>query len=502
MSKKQDINLTWPKWESMINSKFVDLVTNEDRYLILYGGRGSSKSNAIAKIMIYRCLTEPYYRMILVRKTYTSIRNSQFKTFKDLVESMGLSALFKFRTQPFEIECVNGNMLIAAGTDEPTKIKSIKDPTGVWYEEDIIDEDAWITITTSIRTTKARFLQEIFTINPEVEGDYRENWFFKRFFDGWWEPDMGKLDYESIIKVNFGEREVEMTYTVHHSDHTHNRWLPDEFRAFLMKMREDNPYYYQVYCKGYWGNKVVGGRFYSEFKLKLHTSVLAHRKASTRYSGYNPEKSLHISYDFNVRPYMTLIICQAIGTNLYVIDEFAAKEPYNNTPAITRMFAKKYSYQKAKVYIYGDPAGRAESTSTEQSSNEFLIIKKILADFNPQLKVDRKHPSVETRGQFMNEIFKTNFSGLRITIDKGCTNMVDDLLYTLEASDGTKFKSRVRDKASGVTYEQRGHFSDALDYLVCRMYVNEWRAYRRGDQYSMAVSYILEKTPVFSDAFK
>ena len=495
---KNNVQIDWPPWESMINERFVPLVENTDRYLILYGGRGSSKSNAVAKILIYRCLTEPYFRFILTRKYYTTIRNSQYKNLKDLIETLGLSKLFKFRTQPYEIECINGNMFVSAGCDEPQKIKSIKDPSGVWYEEDIIDEESWITITTSIRTTKANYLQEIFTINPEVEGDYRENWFFKRFFQKWWSPQ--NLNHIGMMKVDFGNRTVNMTYTVHHSDHTDNVWLPDEFRAFLAKMRIDNPYYYEIYSKGVWGNKVVGGRFYHEFDRKRHTAVLS-RRPYPQYGGYNPERSLHISYDFNVRPYMTMIIAQIIGTKIYIIDEIAAKEPHNSTPAITRMFANKYQNQKARVYVYGDPAGRAESTRNEQDNNEYAIIKRILATFSPQVRVDRKAPSVELRGQFINEVFKNNFSGLSITIDEKCTNLIDDMMYLLEASDGTKHKHRVKDKESGVTYEQRGHFSDALDYFVCKAFKAEWRAYKRGDKYATGFQYIVEKQPLFSREF-
>ena len=43
------ISVNWCKWEKIVNKSFIPLIDNKDRYLILYGGRGSSKSNAIAK---------------------------------------------------------------------------------------------------------------------------------------------------------------------------------------------------------------------------------------------------------------------------------------------------------------------------------------------------------------------------------------------------------------------------------------------------------------------
>jgi len=489
------IKIEWPSWDKMVNEHFLPLVTNENRYLILYGGRGSSKSNFVAKLLIYRCLTEPYFRYIISRKYYTSIRNSQFKTLKDLIETMGLSPLFQFTTQPFEIRCKNGNMFIAAGCDEPQKIKSIKDPTGVWYEEDVIEEGDWITITTSIRTTKARFLQEIFTINPEVEGDYRENWFFKRFFKEWWR-DTGdkKLSNHAFTDIQLpadGAGKIRLRYTVHHSDHTHNKWLPDEFRAFLEDMKVKNPYYYTIYCLGHWGNKLVGGRFYPEFDKLRHTMD----------KKYNKEKSLHISFDFNVKPYMTLIIGQVYGTSLHVIDEIAAKEPDNSTPAICRLFARRYSGHVGRVYVYGDPSGRNQDTRMEQGSNQYSIIKKHLSQFRVSTRIDSKAPGVEMRGDFINEVFKGNYGGLRIVINDKCTNMTDDLLYTLKAADGTKHKARIKDKDSGVSYESRGHFSDALDYMLCRLFKSEWSAYKRGYKMHQPFNYELGRSAPFSEEF-
>src|SRR3954462_2726147 len=120
-----------PPWRKTINESFIPLVQNTDRYLILYGGRGSSKSIFAAKKLIWRCLKEPYFRYILYRKTYNTIKDSQFQTIKDIVYEWGLQDLFVFNISPMEIRCFNGNKFICRGGDDPKKLKSIKDPTGV-----------------------------------------------------------------------------------------------------------------------------------------------------------------------------------------------------------------------------------------------------------------------------------------------------------------------------------------------------------------------------------
>lgn len=500
--------VVWPEWRKMINASFMPLIENRDRYLILYGGRGSSKSNFIAKLLIYRCLNDKYFRCILTRKYYSNIRNSSYKTLKDLILGMGLGPMFSFRTQPFEIECINGNMFISAGCDEPQKIKSTKDPTCVWYEEDVVDEESWITITSSIRTTKTPHLQEVFTINPEVEGDYRDHWFFKRFFAAWWLPDSTRsdLNHRGEVRVEIpsmvgSPKVVKLNFTVHHSSYTDNIWLPDEFRGLLQNMKKTNPYYYTIYTLGRWGNKVVGGRFYAEFRRESHTISFRDRTRIGMYTGYNREWPLHITFDFNVRPYMTLVIAQMMNNNLFIIDEIAATEPNNSTPNICRMFMAKYSDHVGSVFVYGDPAGRSESTRFEQSTNEYSIITRALGDLKVRTRVDRKAPPVELRGQFINEIFKNNFGGIRILVDDSCTNMIDDLMYCQEASDGTKFKQRIRDKESNLTHELRGHFTDALDYMLCRLFINEWRAYKRGSRAGTSFKYLTGRDHRFGKKF-
>ena len=176
------MTVQWCEWDLLVNKRFIPLIENKDRYVIMYGGRGSSKSNFEAKKLIHRCLSEPYFRHILIRNTYATIKDSSYQTIKDIIYELGLQSLFEFKLQPLEIHCVNGNCFYARGCDDTQKLKSIKDPTGAWYEEDIPTEEDFITITTSIRTEKAKYLQETFTINPEVEGNFQEHWFYKRFF--------------------------------------------------------------------------------------------------------------------------------------------------------------------------------------------------------------------------------------------------------------------------------------------------------------------------------
>lgn len=460
------LKINWPQWDKVLNKRFVPLIDNQDRYLLLWGGRGSSKSVFAAKKLIYRCLTEPYFRYLLIRKRYNSIKDSQYQTIKDIITDMGLSSLFTFKISPMEITCINGNKFIARGCDDTTKLKSIKDPTGAWYEEDIIDESDFITITTSIRTAKASYLQEIFTFNPEVEGDYTENWFWKKYFSG--RDDLNFSD-NIMIDVN-GEAQQAYTYTSHHSTYVDNKWLPKEFMAFLQSMKETNPYYYTIYCLGKWGNKVSTGQFYKLFSYAKNT-------ADSTYHSHLP---LHISFDFNVNPYITCTVWQVQGKHALQIDELCLSSPYNTTSAVCREFIRRYPGHGAGLFIYGDPAGQHEDTRNGKGFNDYTIIRRELVQYQPSLRVQKAAPPVVARGNFINTLFHSGYDGVEILVGYNCTHSLNDYIHLKEASDGTKAKEKVKNADTNVVCEKYGHTSDANDYFLTTAFANEFARYQRG----------------------
>ncbi len=467
----------WCEWPDIVNEAFIPYIDNRDRYIIHYGGRGSSKSNFVAKKLIYRCLTEDYFRYLIIRKTSASIKDSIFQTIKDIITELGLEDMFRFKEHPTcEIHCINGNSLLARGCDDTQKIKSVKDPTGAWWEEDIPTESDFITVTTSIRTTKADYLQEVFTINPEVEGNYEDNWFWKRFHqahkhektfsDVTVMKDVPVFNHETSL---YETKDVALTYSVHHSTYADNKWIPGEFIGFLMNLKTTNPYYWEVYCNGNWGNRQLGGRFYKCFDLGKNTFNF----------GYRPHLPLHISFDFNVNPFVSLSIWQIEGKQAYLIDEIAPEYPRNRTADACREFVRKYNAHTAGLFVYGDPSGKSEGSSTEAGHDEYKVIRQELMKFRPSLRVFNVQPPVKTRGDFINEIFQNNFDGLGIFLHEQSVYLKNDLLFGLEDSDGTKLKKKVKAE-DGRQYEQYHHFSDNMDYFICYAFKDSFERYQRG----------------------
>ena len=74
-------------------------------------------------------------------------------------------------------------------------------------------------------------------------------------------------------------------------------------------------------------------------------------------------------------------------------------------------------------------------------------------------------------------IFEGKVPGVEIVIDKGCYNLINDLLYIKEDANGGKVKQRQTE--NGVSFEQYGHTSDALEYLVTTVVEKQFHDFER-----------------------
>jgi len=457
----------FPKWSEYVSPNFVTPFLFEGRYLVMYGGRGSGKSVTAARKIIYKLISENYFKGVCVRKTYNTLKDSCYETIKAEIEYLGLSELFNFKLSPLEIETIHGNKLIFRGMDDPHKIKSIKDPNFVWYEEgNELEEKDFITMTTSVRG-RAEYMQEIFCFNPETGGDYKDHWIYKRFGFG----DHIESSFETTTEIELEEGEsITQAVHVHHSTYKDNPFLPPEFIANLEAMKKTDPYYYRVYVLGLFGNKKVGQQFYKGFEPNRNTEK-THLKAGL---------PVHISFDENVNPYLPAAIFQLENGQLRLIHEIAMRHPKNTVRDICNEIKHYLRGHNEPVYIYGDASSRKQDVKLEKGQNFFKIILGELEQLKPQLRVPTKNPSVAMRGRFLNEVFEKRIKDVEIVINEDSKLTIEDLLYTQETPEGTKHKEKGKDKETGVTFEKRGHFSDILDYIAIELFKDKYNSYING----------------------
>lgn len=223
----------------------------------------------------------------------------------------------------------------------------------------------------------------------------------------------------------------------------------------------------------------AGGEFYKGFDRTKHIGKCP----------YNPKLPLHITFDFNVSPYMTLLVWQMDGSYCWQIDEILGRFPKNTTTGVCREFQKKYPAHDAGLFVYGDPAGKARDTRNEEEWNDYTIIMSNLRNYNPKLRLFEKSPSVVGRANFINSIFEKSLYGIVITIDENCAYTIADYTMLKEDADGKKLKKKVKNKSTGVSEEIYGHTSDANDYFLCKAFEQYLFKYQNGDSPRRDIQY-------------
>lgn len=233
----------------LFNEVYMPILKDQSRYIILYGGRDSAKSYFAAQMVLLKTLAARNSRIILLRKYFRDIMDSQYQTILDIISDYKLSSYFKLTRSPLEINCIlNGNKILTRGLDKPENTKSIRDPTGIWYEEaDEIGYDEFINSSLSLRTSKKTMLQEILTFNPSKEQSWINNYFF---------PE--KQEYErSDGYFNYVDSPRNDT-TILHTTYRDNRFCSADRSALLESLQYKDMNYYKVYALGLWGGALSG----------------------------------------------------------------------------------------------------------------------------------------------------------------------------------------------------------------------------------------------------
>ena len=436
----------------------------------LYGGRDSGKSRFIASKLILDCLSLPYFRCILTRKVKDTIKDSQWQLIKDITEEWGLDHLFKFNKSPLEIHCVNGNKFICRGLDEPAKIKSVSNPSHCWVEEgNQIDNVDFVTILTSLRYNDGN-VKTWFSFNPECDVNYTDFWLYQEWFE---HTESLSWVWNKSIDVD-GEI---ITYNVRatHSTYRNNPYCSIQRKALYesYKKSKNNAYWYQTYTLGLWGYRRTGGGFWKCFDEEVHSMPVS-----------NINSTYHIVVDNNVSPYVSVQMWQIdqLNKRLIQVAELPCVHPNNTASKAageTGKWLKRLNYND-KVFIYGDPSANAKSTVDDNGRSFFDKFTGYLTNEGYSLtnRVQSSAPRVSMSGDFINEIYESNYEGWSIAINTECRKSIEDYSMVKEAPDGTILKKRITDKETGISYEKYGHFSDCKRYFITTVLSKEFEAFR------------------------
>jgi len=225
-----EVALWWKALCETNNETFLPLFFDEHRYLVLKGGGGSGKSIFAGRKILERCVNEPGHRYLVCRKVGKTLRESCFEQLKEQAYAYyaeHVAYIPRGKSGDMYIRFKNGSEILFAGLDDPEKLKSIFDITGIWLEEaSEFTQADFNQLDIRLRTEFPYYLQMIITFNPISI----MHWIKKRFFD--------KRDPRA---------------TVHESTYKDNRFLTEEAILTLEAFKDTDEYYYMVYCLGQWG---------------------------------------------------------------------------------------------------------------------------------------------------------------------------------------------------------------------------------------------------------
>jgi PBSX family phage terminase large subunit len=409
------------------------------RFVNLYGGSGTGKSHAMAQMIIIKSIMER--RITIVgRKVADTHKLSTVRLIFRILDDWGMiGECVKYYKSDHEFKFENGSLINFVGLDKIEKLKSIDGVKAFWFEETTegTSED-FDEINRRLRG--ANDLQIFSTFNPiDIE-----HW-IKRYF---WDNE------------HFSNPKLSLNIHTHYSE---NPYLTDIDRANLEAMQSYNENDYRIYALGEWGQLKSGNEFYFKFEMKKHI----------RQYQYNPEHPLHISFDFNVVPYICCSVWQVVKIGeryeCRCVDEITLKDPENNTFDLCKEVLNRYGKQRV-TYLYGDATGRARSTQSKE--HNWAIIQRQLAPMlsNYSDRVPASNPNVGRRREFVNRALHGSLI-FDININQGCKLMIEDLLRVKTNAVGDE-KLKVKTKEGDISFERWGHLSDTLDYFVCKLFEN------------------------------
>jgi phage terminase large subunit len=431
-----------------VNDAFIPFMTDEHRYCILYGGGGSGKSVSVAQKVVLRCLQEtgtldqPFkHRIAVIRKYRTSIKSSVYAQIKAICDQMGILDFVTCNDSYYNFKFYNGSEIFCLGLDDTEKIKSLV-ATSAWVEEATeLEELDLDQLDLRFRGFSQYYKQIILSFNPVDE----THWIKRKFFDN---------NDPSLIYIM-------------HSTYKDNAFIDDQYKRVLEDRFKYDENQYRIYVKGEWGRIKTGSEYYFNFKPDKHVCPnVTHIKGVP----------LHISFDFNVNPYISAVIYQIYrrplpgGTSFYfanAIGEVALANPYNNTDRLCEYIINKYKNElNGGVFIYGDASGKNRNTRSNVS--DYDIIEHYFSKYmnNRSMNVPLANPMIKRRRNFVNKLLFGGFN-IEFKISPDCKHLINDIEVAIEEPDGSKKKQMGKDPKSHVIIEKNGHHADCNDYFLC-----------------------------------
>ena len=223
------INLKIKK--SLFVPKFFPLLFDySHRWEVYMGSAGSAKSYFITQKLIVRACNEKI-KILVCRRYGTTIRNTCFSLFKEILAKWKLTPYIKIRETDFNIKFPNGSEIIFMGLDEETKLLSLNGVGAIFIEE-AFEVPKSIVEQLNLRLRGSTPNQQIYLAFNPIS---KNSWLY-----------------------DFCEKNPPISFIYTHSTYKDNPFLNAEYVAELEELYKRNPAKARIFCDGSWGVDAEG----------------------------------------------------------------------------------------------------------------------------------------------------------------------------------------------------------------------------------------------------
>lgn len=212
--------------KSLFVPKYYPLLLDySHRWEVYMGSAGSAKSYFITQKLIIRCCNEKI-KVLVCRRYGTTLRNTCFSLFKDIIAKWKLTPYVKIRETDFNIRFPNGSEIIFMGLDEETKLLSLNNIGAIFIEE-AFEVPKAIVEQLNLRMRGNNTNQQIYMAFNPIS---KNHWLY-----------------------DFCEINPPTSFIYTHSTYKDNPFLNDAYVKELDEMEKRNPAKYRVFGRGEWG---------------------------------------------------------------------------------------------------------------------------------------------------------------------------------------------------------------------------------------------------------
>lgn len=314
------------------------------RYRVVKGSRASKKSKTTALWYIYNMMKYPEANLLVVRKTYRTLKESCYTELKWAVNRLGVARHWDFKESPLQATYKpTGQKIYFRGLDDSLKVTSVTVEHGylcwMWIEEayEVMHKEDFDTIDESIRgeVPDNLFKQVTITFNPWNE----RHWLKSTFFDN-------NVCDDDILAIT--------------TNYLCNEWLDKSDEKLFERMRVNNPRRYRTAGLGEWGS--VEGVVYENWKEQEFKFVTQaeYDAGEDGIISDNLKPAFGLDYGYTNDPSALFASMVDLENHkIYVFDEFYKKGLSNK-----KIYNEVVNMGYAKEHIIAD--------SSEPKSNDEL----------------------------------------------------------------------------------------------------------------------------------